>query len=209
MADTATKPAPAGPKTIDMVRQAIEDLNDKKGASVISIKSYILKTWPDVNPNLLKSRLKKAVEKGFEQGLFVRPAKADTQGPGLTGRIKINKDHVAAEEKAKKAKAKATTKKAVTAEKPTKSPSKAKAVKKAAVAKSPGKKLVKAKKTDADAKTKAKAKSKASPKKKAVKPVTAKQKLLQSKAGMATPKKSAKTPAGKAKKAAGKSKASK
>merc|ERR1712142_1317144 len=113
----AAAPPKTGPKTIDKVREAIDTIEDKKGASVIAIKSYIMSTWPETNPSQLKNNLKKAIEKGFETGLFKRSKNSEVQGPGLSGRILLNKDFLAAEAKAKASKEKLAEKKAKEAEK--------------------------------------------------------------------------------------------
>merc|ERR1711988_1882652 len=185
----------AAPKTIDKVREAIERTGDKKGASVVAIKNYILATWPDTNPTQLKSHLKKAIEKGFEKGLFKRSKTSEVQGPGLTGSIMLNKDFIAAEAKAKASKEKLAEKKAEKKEKA--STTVKKTSKKAA--KKTAEKTAKPKTTKTDAKSKSKAKSP----KKSPKAMAAKKKILQSKGGVSTPKKTAKA-TGKTKKTAAK-----
>jgi len=186
MAATAPK---TGPKTLYKVREAIEKTGDKKGASIVAIKNYILATWPDTNPSQLKSHLKKAIEKGFEQGLFKRPKSSEAQGPGLSGSIMLNKEFIAAEAKTKVAKEKLAEKKAekktTTTVKKTakkdKSPSRSKSRSSSqSPAKKPVKKAAKAanpKTTKTDTKSKSKAKSP----KKAPKAMAAKKKILQSK----------------------------
>ena len=73
--------APGKPKTtLDMVIEAIQKTGDRKGTSVQAIKSYILTQYPNVNPNMLKTRLRKALEKGFNLGFLVRPKKTEAQG---------------------------------------------------------------------------------------------------------------------------------
>merc|ERR1712038_462653 len=193
----------SAPKTIDKVREAIERTGDKKGASVVAIKNYILATWPDTNPTQLKSHLKKAIEKGFEKGLFKRSKTSEVQGPGLTGSIMLNKDFIAAEAKAKASKEKLAEKKAEKKEKASttvkktskkeksanrsKSRSKSRSSSQSPVKKATKKtaeKTAKPKTTKTDAKSKSKAKSP----KKAPKAMAAKKKILQSKGGVSTPK---------------------
>merc|ERR1712038_2204344 len=136
----------SAPKTIDKVREAIERTGDKKGASVVAIKNYILATWPDTNPTQLKSHLKKAIEKGFEKGLFKRSKTSEVQGPGLTGSIMLNKDFIAAEAKAKASKKTAEkSAKPKTTKTDAKSKSKAKSPKKAPKAMAAKKKILQSK----------------------------------------------------------------
>ena len=85
MTGDAAKPkaASTGPKTLDMVRAAIEANSDRKGTSVPAIKSYIIGHYPDVDPQRLKFRLKKAIEKGFESGLLCRPKSSEFTGESV------------------------------------------------------------------------------------------------------------------------------
>lgn len=81
MAGSDTGKAPkASPKTLDMVIEAIRKLEDRKGASVVAIKNYILTTYPEKDPAHVKSSLKKAIQKGFEEELLVRPKSSEVQG---------------------------------------------------------------------------------------------------------------------------------
>jgi len=199
--------AASAPNTLNKVREAIERAGDKKGTSVVAIKNYIVATWPESDNAQLKNHLKKAIEKGFQLEMFKRPKNSEVIGPSLQGRIMINKDFVAAEDKAKKAKEKAAEKKSAAAEKkkekkdksPTRSSSQSPPKKKKAKSparsssQSPPKKAV-AKSKPKKAAEKAKPiKSKAKSPKKAPKAVAAKKKILQSKGGVSTPKKTAKS----------------
>lgn len=73
------KKVSTGPKTTDMVVEAIAALNDRKGASVPAIKKYIVEKYA-ADPSMLKHRLKKALEKGIESGQIVRPKGAEETG---------------------------------------------------------------------------------------------------------------------------------
>ena len=74
------KPVPAGPKMYDMAIAAIRNTEDKKGASVTSIKNYIIENHPTVDQTKLKFRLRKALEKGMEEGIFTRPKSMEDKG---------------------------------------------------------------------------------------------------------------------------------
>ncbi len=81
MGDEATiNTAPAGTNTLDMVLAAITSINDRKGATVPAIKTFILANYTTVDPTRLRSRLKKALEKGFDMGIIARPKTSDVSG---------------------------------------------------------------------------------------------------------------------------------
>jgi len=65
--------APAHPKYADMIKDAIVALKERKGSSRQAIKKYILNTYnlPD-NPTT-NSRLRMAITKGCEKGIFSFP----------------------------------------------------------------------------------------------------------------------------------------
>lgn len=95
--DEATPPksktnkiASGHPKYVDMVVHAVKELDEKKGASVIAIKQWILQTYPEVDQNRLKGLLRMAVKRGVDSGQIVRPKKSEGMGL-LTGRYKLGK----------------------------------------------------------------------------------------------------------------------
>nr|XP_002738107.1 PREDICTED: protein B4-like [Saccoglossus kowalevskii] len=91
MADVkAKRPLPTHPKTLDMVIEAVQELNSRNGASVQGIKRWILSTYPTVDPIRIKPLLKQALAKGLESGLLIRP-KNSMGLVGATGRFKIGK----------------------------------------------------------------------------------------------------------------------
>ena len=96
----AKKAPSSAPKMIDMVREAIESNGDRKGTSIPAIKTYILDTYKTVDPNTLKFRLKKALEKAMAEEMIVRPKGVETTGV-LTGRFRLNKAKADEEAKAK------------------------------------------------------------------------------------------------------------
>lgn len=76
-----------GPKTVDMVVDAITTLNDRKGASIQAIKAFILEKHPTIDPVRLKSMLKKAIKKGMESGVIVRPKSSDASGGCFVSKV--------------------------------------------------------------------------------------------------------------------------
>ncbi|XP_071486391.1 uncharacterized protein [Diadema antillarum] len=105
----SVRAAPAHPKYIDMVVDAIKQLDEKKGASVIAVKQWIMQTYPEIDQARLKGQLKMAITKGVASGIIVRPKKSEGMGT-LTGRYKLGKPPKPPAKKAAKKKA-ATTKK--------------------------------------------------------------------------------------------------
>ena len=81
MADTgAPKAKASGPKTLDILIHALKDLDERKGVTIPAIKNYMLTNYPDRDPLKVKSSLKKAIEKGFDDELLVRPKSSEAAG---------------------------------------------------------------------------------------------------------------------------------
>ena len=79
--DAKPKRVPStNPTTLAMVVEAIGALQDRKGASIQAIKGYILDKYPTVDPATMKSRLKKAIQKGIDNGTIVRPKSSEEAG---------------------------------------------------------------------------------------------------------------------------------
>ncbi|KAL3876992.1 hypothetical protein ACJMK2_034759 [Sinanodonta woodiana] len=97
------------PKFIEMAKDAIITMNDKKGSSVQAIGTYIVEKYK-LDPEKVKQHMKPALAKGLEQGILVRPKGSDAKG--FTGRFKVDKDKISEEKKEKKAKEKKKTTKA-------------------------------------------------------------------------------------------------
>uniref|UniRef100_A0A8C3Q3L8 Uncharacterized protein n=1 Tax=Geospiza parvula TaxID=87175 RepID=A0A8C3Q3L8_GEOPR len=77
------------PPTLQMVKEALRAHDEKKGASVIAIKRFILAKYPTVDPIRLKYLLKQALSKGLSCGDLVRPH--NSSAVGATGTFKVSK----------------------------------------------------------------------------------------------------------------------
>lgn len=77
------------PPTLQMVKEALRAHDEKKGASVVAIKRFILAKYPTVDPIRLKYLLKQALSKGLSCGDLVRPH--NSSSVGATGTYKVSK----------------------------------------------------------------------------------------------------------------------
>ncbi|XP_042635630.1 histone H1.8 [Catharus ustulatus] len=75
------------PPTLQMVKEALRAHDEKKGASVVAIKRFILAKYPSVDPIRLKYLLKQALSKGLSCGELVRPQ--NSSAVGATGTFKL------------------------------------------------------------------------------------------------------------------------
>uniref|UniRef100_A0A8C5X9B3 H15 domain-containing protein n=1 Tax=Malurus cyaneus samueli TaxID=2593467 RepID=A0A8C5X9B3_9PASS len=78
------------PPTLQMVKEALRAHDEKKGASVIAIKRFILAKYPSVDPIRLKYLLKQALSKGLSCGDLVRPH--NSSAVGATGTFKVSRE---------------------------------------------------------------------------------------------------------------------
>ncbi|RIB02273.1 hypothetical protein C2G38_896274 [Gigaspora rosea] len=83
---------PAHPKYEDMIRDAIVALKDRKGSSRQAIKKYIISSYKLPDNTTTNNRLRIAINKGVEKGLF-----AFYNGP--SGTIKLVKKEPVKKEK--------------------------------------------------------------------------------------------------------------
>ncbi|KAG9333604.1 hypothetical protein JZ751_010820 [Albula glossodonta] len=116
----APRKMPSHPSTIDMVKEALKELDTRKGSSAQAIRGYILEKYPSVDAVRLKYMLRKALAKGLEGGTLMRPA--NSTGNGAQGRFRL-----AVRSKAKEQKAKGTENADPNAEKPSPKKTKTKA----------------------------------------------------------------------------------
>lgn len=72
-----------------MVMEALRAQDERKGASVVAIKRFILAKYPSVDPIRLKYLLKQALSKGLSRGDLVRPH--NSNAVGATGRFKVSR----------------------------------------------------------------------------------------------------------------------
>ncbi|NXN02832.1 B4 protein, partial [Sylvia borin] len=88
-AGTAHRHPTQHPPTLHMVKEALRAHDEKKGASVVAIKRFILGKYPTVDPIRLKYQLKQALSKGLSCGDLVRPP--NSSAVGATGTFKVRK----------------------------------------------------------------------------------------------------------------------
>ncbi|NXW76144.1 B4 protein, partial [Hirundo rustica] len=88
-AGTAQRYRAQHPPTLHMVKEALRAHDEKKGASVVAIKRFILAKYPTVDPIRLKYLLKQALSKGLSCGDLVRPH--NSSAVGATGTFKVSK----------------------------------------------------------------------------------------------------------------------
>jgi len=100
------KPAAAKPKKakanhptyLEMAKEAIVGIGDKKGATVPAITAFIAGKY-SLDVDVVRTHLKPALAKGLVEGIFARPKDSDAKG--FTGRFKLDKAKATEESKAK------------------------------------------------------------------------------------------------------------
>ncbi|XP_060925196.1 protein B4 [Limanda limanda] len=129
------------PSTFIMVKEALIELDSRKGVSSKAIQNYIKQKYPSVDLVRLKHFVRRALKKGIETGTLVRPANSSV-ATGAMGKFRI-----APKFKLTKSKTENTDPNVQKAPKPAKDAAKKKspkagATKKKAVAKAPAKEPV-------------------------------------------------------------------
>ncbi|NXC35431.1 H1FOO protein, partial [Campylorhamphus procurvoides] len=76
------------PSTLQMVKEALQ-AQGEKGASVVTIKQFILAKYPTEDPIRLKYLLKQALSKGLSRGELVRPR--NSSAVGATGTFMVSR----------------------------------------------------------------------------------------------------------------------
>ncbi|XP_029357487.1 linker histone H1M [Echeneis naucrates] len=78
----------AHPSTPIMVREALKELDSRKGVSSQAIQSYIKQKYPSVDLVRLKHLVRRTLQKGIETGTLVRPANSRAS-TGVTGKFRL------------------------------------------------------------------------------------------------------------------------
>ncbi|XP_075966979.1 linker histone H1M [Anarhichas minor] len=76
------------PSTAIMMKEALKELDSRKGVSSQAIQAYIKQKYPSVDLVRLKHLVCKALNKGIETGTLVRPANS-TVTTGATGKFRL------------------------------------------------------------------------------------------------------------------------
>lgn len=77
------------PSTLQMVIEALQTKDRKKGASISAIKKFILTNYPAVGPCRLTYWLKLALNKGLNSGVLMRPS--NSTATGTTGTFLVSR----------------------------------------------------------------------------------------------------------------------
>ncbi|XP_040059787.2 linker histone H1M isoform X1 [Gasterosteus aculeatus] len=76
------------PSTAIMVKEALKELDSRKGVSSQAIQSFIGQKYPSVDLVRLKHLVRRALKKGIETGTLVRPANSNVT-TGATGKFRL------------------------------------------------------------------------------------------------------------------------
>ena len=78
----------AHPSTAVMVKEALIELDSRKGVSSQAIQNYIKQKSPSVDLVRLKHLVRRALKKGIENGTLVRPANSNVT-TGALGKFRV------------------------------------------------------------------------------------------------------------------------
>ncbi|XP_051272419.1 protein B4 [Dicentrarchus labrax] len=84
----AVRKLAAHPSTAIMVKEALKELDSRKGVSYQAIQNYIKQKYPSVDLVKLKHLVRRALKKGIETGTLVRPANSSAT-TGATGKFRL------------------------------------------------------------------------------------------------------------------------
>ncbi|TRY88264.1 hypothetical protein DNTS_032456 [Danionella cerebrum] len=76
------------PSTMEMVKEALKELDSRKGVSAQAVRGYIKTKYPSTDESRLKSLVRRALTKGIDTGVLVRPAHAASM-TGAQGRFRL------------------------------------------------------------------------------------------------------------------------
>ncbi|KAJ8258880.1 hypothetical protein COCON_G00178920 [Conger conger] len=85
--EAVTRKPSAHPSTMEMVKEAVKALDTRKGSSAQAIRRYILEHYPSMDQIRLKYMLRRALAKGLENGVLVRPLNSTANG--AQGRFRL------------------------------------------------------------------------------------------------------------------------
>ncbi|XP_059405054.1 protein B4 [Carassius carassius] len=77
------------PSTMEMVKEALKELDSRKGVSSQAIRGYIKERYTTVDETRLKFMVRRSLNKGIETGVFVRPANSGSTTTGAQGRFRV------------------------------------------------------------------------------------------------------------------------
>ena len=73
-----------------MVKNAVKELDSRKGVSSQAIRNSIQAKYPTMELVRLKYMVRKALIKGLENGTLVRPANSTAAATGAQGRFRVS-----------------------------------------------------------------------------------------------------------------------
>ncbi|KAK4310421.1 hypothetical protein Pmani_018018 [Petrolisthes manimaculis] len=78
------------PKTIDMIVEAIDNMNEHQGSSVQALKAYVLQNFKTVRPDMIKTMMRRALVHGLKNNVLARP-KGQSETQLMSGRYLLGK----------------------------------------------------------------------------------------------------------------------